>query len=153
MITVTAWQPLAEKLIKQFEGCRLTAYPDPGTGGDPWTIGWGATGPDIHKGTVWTQGQADERFREHMSEFGDGVVKLIGVSPTTAHQMAAMVSFAFNVGLGNFRHSTLLRKHIEGDYVGAQDEFRRWARSAGRVLPGLVRRRDDEAALYGEPDA
>lgn len=138
----------AAALIKEFEGCRLTAYPDPGSGGDPWTIGWGSTGPDIRKGTVWTQEQADARFAEHLEEFGQGVAQLIGKAPTTQSQFDAMVSLAYNIGLGNFRESTLLRRHKEGAYAGAAIEFARWTKAAGKVLPGLVRRRAAEADLY-----
>lgn len=153
MITVTAWQPIAGKLIKLFEGCKLTAYPDPGTGGDPWTIGWGSTGPDICRGTVWTQAQADARFDEHLQHFGDGVARLVGNAPTTAHQMAAMVSLAYNIGLDNLAGSTLLKRHLAGDYAGAQAAFASWNKSGGRILPGLVKRRAAEAEVYGRPDA
>ena len=134
--------------IKAFEGCRLTAYPDPGTGGDPWTIGWGSTGPDIKRGTVWTQEQADQRLAEHVAEFATGVTAALSGKPTTQPQFDALVSFAYNVGLGNLRTSTLLRKHRAGDYEGAAAEFGKWTRAAGKVLPGLVRRREAEAALY-----
>src|SRR5438067_4902133 len=135
-------------IIQQFEGCAkrrsdgsFEAYPDPGTGGDPWTIGWGSTGADIKKGLVWTQAQCDERFAQHLAEFGEGVAAAIGGAPTTQHQFDAMVSFAYNVGLGNFRSSTLLKKHNAGDYAGAAAEFARWNKAAGKVLPGLTRRR------------
>lgn len=151
MITVTAWQPLASGLIKLFEGCRLTAYPDPATGGDPWTIGWGSTGPDIRKGTVWTREQADARFAEHLESFGRGVAGMI--DHATAHQMAALVSFAYNCGLESLRRSTLLRKHNAGDYAGAQAEFGKWTKAAGKVLPGLVKRRAAEAIMYAKGDA
>jgi len=147
--------PSCTKLIQQFEGCAkkrpdgsFEAYPDPGTGGDPWTIGWGSTGPDIKKGVVWTQGQCDERFAEHVAEFGTGVAAAIGDAPTSQHQFDAMVSFAYNVGLANLRSSTLLKKHKAGDYAGAAAEFAKWNKAAGKVLPGLVRRRAAEAALY-----
>jgi len=156
MITVTAWQPLATKLMHQFEGCKLKAYPDPGSkDGKPWTIGWGSTGPDIGPGTVWTQEQADERFLTDLTAFGDKVAKLIGEAPTTAHQMAAMVSLAYNIGAGEggFKTSTVLRKHKEGDYAGAQDAFMLWTKNDGRVMRGLLRRRVAEALLYGTPDA
>lgn len=137
------------ELIKSFEGCRLEAYPDPGTGGDPWTIGWGSTGPGIRKGVVWTQEQADSRFREDVDAFAQGVTSLIGTAPTSQGQFDAMTSLAYNVGLGNFRESTLLRLHKEGDYAGAAAQFSRWNKAAGRVLPGLTRRRAAEAKLYG----
>lgn len=143
------------KLIQQFEGCakkrpdgKFAAYPDPGTGGDPWTIGWGSTGPDIKPGTVWTQQQCDDRFNAHLQEFAQGVASAIGSAATTQQQFDAMVSFAYNVGLGNLKSSTLLKLHKAGNYKGAAAEFAKWNKAAGKVLPGLTRRRAAEAALY-----
>ena len=145
------------KLIQQFEGCAkkqpngsFAAYPDPGTGGDPWTIGWGSTGPDIKKGVVWTQQQCDDRFKEHLAEFAASVSKVLGNAPTTQDQFDAMVCFAYNVGVGNLAASTLLKKHKAGDCKGAAAEFARWNKAAGKVLPGLTRRRAAEAALYSD---
>jgi len=135
-------------LIKQSEGCKLTAYPDPGTGGAPWTIGYGHTGPEVKKGLVWTQAQADSALADDVSRFADGVSALLGSAPTTQGQFDAMVSLAYNIGLGNFRESTLLRLHKEGDYAGAANQFARWRFAAGKELPGLVKRRAAEAALY-----
>jgi GH24 family phage-related lysozyme (muramidase) len=144
-------------LIKQFEGCArkqpdgtFQAYPDPGTGGDPWTIGWGSTGADIKKGLVWSQQQCDERFTEHLDEFAQGVSKLLGSTPTSQGQFDAMVSFAYNVGLGNLASSTLLKLHKAGDHAGAAAQFARWNKAAGKVLPGLTRRRAAESQLYGD---
>jgi GH24 family phage-related lysozyme (muramidase) len=143
------------KLIQQFEGCAkknpdgtFAAYPDPGSGGDPWTIGWGSTGADIKKGVTWTQQQCDDRFSAHVDEFGAKVAAALGGAATTQHQFDAMVSFAYNVGVGNFQSSTLLRKHKAGDYAGAAAEFVKWNKAAGKVMAGLTRRRAAEAALY-----
>lgn len=143
------------KLIQQFEGCAkrnpdgtFCAYPDPGSGGDPWTIGWGSTGADIKKGVVWTQQQCDERFSSHVGEFAAKVAAAVTGVSTTQHQFDAMVSFAYNVGVGNFQSSTLLKKHRAGDYAGAAAEFGKWNKAAGKVLPGLTKRRAAEAALY-----
>jgi lysozyme len=143
------------KLIQQFEGCAkkrpdgsFEAYPDPGSGGDPWTIGWGSTGADIKRGVVWTQQQCDDRFTEHLDEFGAKVAKLLGDAPTTQHQFDALVSIAYNVGTGNLGSSTLLRKHKAGDHEGAAAEFAKWNKAAGKVMAGLTRRRAAEAALY-----
>lgn len=133
-------------LIKQFEGCELKAYPDPGTGGDPWTIGWGATGDDIRKGVSWTQAQADERLARDVAKFAAGVDKLTG--PTKPHQRSALISLAYNIGLGAFGDSTLLRLHNAGDYASAAVQFARWNKAGGRVLDGLTRRRAAEAAVY-----
>lgn len=147
------WLPFALALIKEFEGCRLTAYPDPGTGGKPYTIGWGSTtdslGNSIAPGTKWTQPQADQRLAAHVAEFAAGVDKLLGGAAVTARQKAALTSLAYNIGLGNLGSSTLLRKHNAGDYAGAALEFAKWSRAAGKVMAGLTRRRAAEAATYG----
>lgn len=135
------------RLVQEFEGCKLEAYPDPGTGGKPWTIGWGSTGPDIGPGTVWTQEEADARFLDDLTEFGDGVDRLVRV-PLTDNQFAALAAFAYNVGLGALAGSTLLRKLNAGDYQGAADQLPRWNKGGGRVLPGLVRRRAAERDLF-----
>ena len=143
------------KLIQKFEGCAkkrpdgsFEAYPDPGSGGDPWTIGWGSTGANIKKGTVWSQKQCDERFEEHVGEFADKVARLLGSAKTSQSQFDAMVSFAYNVGVGNLASSTLLKMHKAADYAGAAGQFARWNKAAGKVLPGLTKRRAAEAALY-----
>jgi GH24 family phage-related lysozyme (muramidase) len=147
-------------LVQQFEGCAkkqsdgtMAAYPDPGTGGDPWTIGWGSTGPDVKQGMVWTQQQCDDRLAADLTSFSAGVTSALGGAATTQCQFDAMVSFSYNVGLGNLKSSTLLKKHKAGDYPGAALEFPKWNKAAGKVLPGLVRRRAAEAALYSESAA
>lgn len=140
----------AIKLMHEFEGCRLTAYPDPGSkDGNPWTIGWGSTGPGIQRGTVWTQQQADERFAADLAKFGAKVRDAIGSTPTTQHQFDAMVSLAYNIGIGGFTGSTVLRKHKAGDYAGAKAAFAMWNKNDGKAMVGLTRRRAAEAALYG----
>lgn len=142
------WLPYALSLVKPFEGCRLNAYPDPGSGGDPWTIGWGATGKGIARGTIWTQEQADKRLAQDLQLFARGVEGLLGGAATTAQQMGALVSFAYNVGLANLGTSTLLKKHRAGNYAGAAAEFPKWDKAAGRVMAGLTKRRAAEAAVY-----
>lgn len=137
-------------LMHEFESCKLTAYPDPGSkNGLPWTIGWGSTGPDIVKGTVWTQAQADARFARDLAKFSKTVSDAIGPTITTQNQFDAMVSLAYNIGAEAFKGSTLLKKHKAGDPAGAQAEFKKWVYNDGKKLAGLVRRRDAEAALYG----
>jgi len=143
-------------LVQQFEGCAkkrsdgsFEAYPDPGSGGDPWTIGWGSTGSDIKRGVVWTQKQCDDRFSDHLGEFARNVESALGGARTTQSQFDAMVSFAYNVGVRNLQNSTLLKKHKAGDYAGAKAEFAKWNKAAGKVMAGLTRRRTAEAALYG----
>ena len=136
-------------LIKFFEGLSLKAYPDPGSGDDPWTIGYGSTGKDIKRGLVWTLAQADARLKLDVASFALGVRALIVKSPTTQRQFDALVSFAYNVGLGNLKSSTLLKKHLARETVAANAEFVRWNKASGKVMAGLTRRRAAEAALYG----
>ncbi|MFT6472882.1 lysozyme [Qipengyuania profunda] len=140
-------------LIRQFEGCArlrpdgmVEAYPDPGTGGEPWTIGWGATGPGIGPGSVWTQQQCDARLESDVARHARDVAIALGDAPTTQAQFDALVSFHYNTGA--IARSTLLRRHLAGDYGAAAGEFARWNRAGGRVLKGLVRRRAAEARLY-----
>lgn len=147
--------PACFATIQQFEGCArkqpdgsFVAYPDPGTGGDPWTIGWGTTGSDVRQGVVWTQAQCDARFDQDVTAFASKVSAVIGTARTSQHQFDAMVSFAYNVGVNNLASSTLLKLHKAGDYAGAAAQFARWNKAAGKVLPGLTRRRAAEAALY-----
>ncbi|MEM7780155.1 MAG: lysozyme [Pseudomonadota bacterium] len=154
-------------LIKRFEGCarlrkdgKVEAYPDPATGADPWTIGWGATGIDDQTGsamlsgkskeigpeTVWTQKQCDARLAKDLVRYARDVDKAIGSASTSQNQFDAMVSFHYNTGA--IARATLTRKHIAGDYAGAAAEFARWNMAGGRVLKGLVRRRGEETKLY-----
>jgi GH24 family phage-related lysozyme (muramidase) len=146
-------------LIKRFEGCArlrpdgmIEAYPDPGTGAEPWTIGWGAAGRDgfhggrIGPGTRWTQAQCDERLAQDLLRYAAEVTAAIAAAPTTQSQFDALVSFHYNTGA--ITRATLTRKHLAGDYQGAAREFARWNRAGGRVLKGLVRRRAAETELY-----
>lgn len=137
------------ELIKSFEGLKLTAYPDPASGGDPWTIGYGTTGPHVKKGLKITESQAKDWLIEDINKFADGVEKLVTVR-INENQKAALTSFAYNVGLGNLKSSTLLRLVNAGDFKGAQAQFGRWNKAAGKVMPGLTRRRAAEAALFGK---
>lgn len=141
------------KLIQQFEGCEkdrpdgtFEAYPDPGTGGDPWTIGWGSTGPGIKKGTVWTQKECDDRFVTDMQRYANDVSKAIGSAPTTQNQFDALVSFHYNTGA--IASATLTKRHKEGKFADAKKEFGRWINAGGRPMNGLIRRRAAEADLY-----
>jgi lysozyme len=140
-------------LVKSFEGCArrrpdglVEAYPDPGTGGAPWTIGWGATGPGIGPGTAWTQAQCDTRLVADLARHAADVLRAIGDAPTTQGQFDALVSFHYNTGA--IGRATLTRRHKAGDIAGAGREFARWNRAGGRVMAGLTRRRAAEAALY-----
>lgn len=133
-------------LIKQFEGYSSKAYPDPATGGAPWTIGYGTT-KGVKPGMVITAEQAEKMLRDDVAKFESGVSALLKV-PTTQGQFDAMVSLAYNIGLGNFGKSTLLRKHNEKCYSCAAGQFPAWNRAAGKVMNGLTRRRNAERDVY-----
>lgn len=134
-------------LIKEFEGLRLEAYPDPATGGDPWTIGYGSTGPDVVPGLVITEEEAEERLREDLETFEQCVETAVGPHVNDA-EFSACVSLAFNIGCNNFRTSTLVKMIRAGNMQGAADQFVRWNKAAGKVMKGLTRRREAERALF-----
>lgn len=141
------------ELIKRFEGCRLTAYPDPGSGGPPWTIGWGATrigGQPVRPGQTVTQDEADALLAADVARHAAEVEAALQGAPTRQAQFDALVSFHYNTGA--IARATLTRRHREGDHARAAREFARWTRSGGRVMPGLVRRRAAEEALYRSAD-
>ena len=150
--------PAGLALIKRFEGCarqrrdgQFAAYPDPGTGGPPWTIGWGATGKDIAKGTVWSQAQCDARLTANLVRFAREVTRALDGAPTSQDQFDALVSFHYNTGA--IAKATLTRLHKAGRFAAAADEFGKWVNAGGKRLPGLIRRRRAEAALYARTTA
>jgi lysozyme len=129
-------------LIRRFEGCRLRAYICPA---GVWTIGWGATGRGVFPGAVWTQSQADARLYQDAQVFVAAVLK---ASPSlTGGALCAIADFAYNLGAGAYRGSTLRRCIDAGDMEGAKRQLARWVHGGGRVLPGLVLRRAAESAL------
>lgn len=138
-------------LIKKFEGCRLAAYPDPGTGGDPWTIGYGWTHPvdgkPVRPGMTIDEVTADRLLKTGLVGYENDVLKVVRVKLTQG-QFDALVSFAYNVGSRALSTSALLKKLNTGDYAGAADEFLRWNKAGGKVLNGLTRRREAERALF-----
>lgn len=141
--------PDGRALVKSFEGCVLSAYPDPGSkNGEPWTIGFGATGPGISKGVVWTQEQADARFDEDIDAFAAKVWDMVKDVPTTQYQLDALTSLGYNIGLGSLQRSTVMRLHRAGDYKGAARAFLMWNKNDGKVMRGLTRRRMAESDLY-----
>lgn len=133
-------------MVKRFEGCRLKAYYDDA---GVLTCGWGATGPDITPSTVWTQEQADKRMIEDIERHYVGAQLL--VPGLESHKMSAVGDFAYNLGLTRFQGSTLRRKILKKDFQGASQEFKKWVRAGGRILPGLVARRECERKLFISP--
>ena len=145
--------PAGIALIKQYEGCakrrpdgRFEAYPDPGTGAEPWTIGWGATGKGIRRGTVWTQAECDARLEADLARYAAEVARALDNAPTSQHQFDALVSFHYNTGA--IARATLTKRHKAGDFAAAEAEFGKWVHAGGKRLTGLIRRRAAEAALY-----
>lgn len=156
MSTVSSAISLAiTTLIKPFEGYHkklpdggCKAYPDPGTNGAPWTIGYGSTGKDITKDTVWTLEQAEAHLTEHIQYFAANLLKISPVLATVeTRRFAAIISFAYNCGLGNYRISTLRKKVEEKNWTEAAEQILKWNKAAGRVLPGLTRRRKAESLM------
>lgn len=146
----------AKDLCKQFEGCRLKAYPD-ATG--IWTCGWGSTGPDIVYGTVWDQEYADNRLDDDLIK-AEQIVDAAVKPPITENQFQALVSFCFNVGPGKTgkkdglvylksgEPSSLLRELNAGHTLAASKEFLKWTHAGGKELAGLVKRRQAEKDLF-----
>lgn len=135
--------------IKSHEGAIYRIYLDPiglPTGG----IGHLLTAQEKKEfpvGTVLSKTQVDEWFRFDIKRFERSVNDLVKV-PLTQNQFDALVSFAFNVGTGNFGKSSLLRYLNKGEYSAAANEFRKWNKAGGKVLPGLTRRRKEEMELF-----
>jgi GH24 family phage-related lysozyme (muramidase) len=135
------------ELIKSAEGCILYTYDD-GVGVP--TIGYGHTA-DVRWGQCISQEQAEAFLKEDLNYFEQDVAHLVTV-PLTDNQFAALVSLCYNIGSGAFAGSTLLRFLNEGDYITAAEQFGRWNRGGGEVMPGLVARRSLERELFLTPD-
>ncbi|MBE8918609.1 lysozyme [Enterobacter kobei] len=135
-------------LIKQFEGCKLTAYQD---SVGVLTIGYGWTQPvygkPIRAGMTIKQETAERLLKTGLVSYESDVSRLVKVGLTQG-QFDALVSFTYNLGSRSLSTSTLLRKLNAGDYAGAADEFLRWNKAGGKVLNGLTRRREAERALF-----
>jgi GH24 family phage-related lysozyme (muramidase) len=149
------WLTPCLAIVREFEGCKLKAYPDPGTGGEPWTIGWGSTGPNIAPGTVWTQQQADERLMADLRQFHQGVLTTLPMAGEwSGNRQAALVSFSYNVGIGALQESTLRKRLIRGEdpALVVREELPRWIDKGMPSEPGLRRRRAAEVELFtGKP--
>lgn len=132
-------------LIKGFEGLELVGYLCPA---NIPTIGYGHTGPEVKVGNAISPDKAVELLAGDLAKFERGVRGVVK-SGINQNQFDALVSFAYNCGLGNLYKSTLLKKvNANPDDPTIREEFGKWNKGGGKVLPGLVRRRKAEAALY-----
>lgn len=138
---------IALDFIKRHEGLRLTAYRDVA---GIWTIGYGSTGSHVQPGMVISEAEAEALLLKDMGRFIETVDQGITV-PLNPHQRAALISFAFNVGVTAFAGSTLARILNDGNYAGVPEQLRRWNKAGGKVVKGLINRREAEIALWNEP--
>jgi lysozyme len=115
-----------------------------------WTIGFGHTGSDVLPGVTIDDARAEHLLSADLRRFEDAVNAYVKVR-ITQNQFDALVSLAFNIGVANFRASTLLKKLNRGEYGGTASEFGRWIHSGGQMLPGLIRRRAEERDLFQKP--
>lgn len=137
--------PRGLALIKRYEGCKLDAYQD---SVGVWTIGYGST-LGVKQGQRITQQQADALLIEDLARFENGVGGYV-TKDVKESQADAMISLAFNIGLGNFRDSTLLKLTNSNQPMQAAQQFPKWCNAGGKPLLGLLRRRLSEAQLYLE---
>lgn len=141
-------ESVAAEIIKQFEGCKLQAYPDPESAdGKPVTIGYGSTGAGIELGTVWTQEQADNALLARITQLKNQIDNLSQVE-LSDNQMGALCCLTYNIGIGNFKESTLLKELNACNAQAAADQFLVWNKSGGHVVEGLTRRREAERNLF-----
>ena len=134
-------------LIKKFEGCELEAYQD---AVGVWTIGYGHI-KGVKEGMTITKQQAEEMLLEELVEYENYVLEAVN------HQLDqcmfdALVSWTYNLGPSNLNASTMLKVLNAGDYDGVPEQIKRWNKAGGKVLTGLVRRREAEALLFEGKD-
>jgi len=151
----------AIRMICHHEGVRTKPYRCPAL---LWTVGVGHVIDPTHAAVkyeerknlpipegwdrILSMGEVDTILAQDLRRFERGVLRLCPAASGNQGVFDALVSFAFNVGLGNLQRSSLRMKTNRGDFDEAADEFLKWTKAGGRVLPGLVKRRNDERALY-----
>ena len=142
-----------EALLKKFEGCKLKAYRCPA---NVCTIGYGHTSaagtPTVIDGMTITQKQADDILWQDLVKYETAVQGLV-TQDLTQHQFDVLVDFAYNAGTGALKSSTLLKKINAGDFDAVPAELMKWTKGGGKVLPGLVRRRQAESAWWATAPA
>ncbi len=130
-------------LIKKFEGCELEAYQ---CSAGVWTIGYGHT-KDVEEGDTISKDQAEEMLVEELHEYENYVNEYVNVA-LSQNQFDALVSWVYNLGPANLKSSTMLKVLNDGKYEDVPYQMKRWNKAGGKVLDGLVRRREAEALLY-----
>lgn len=143
----------AIEIIKKFEGCKLVSYLCPA---GKWTIGYGLTyysnGKPVKEGDSIDQATAEQELWVEVNRVANEVRKATNHWIILSNnQLCALTSFCFNVGLGNFKRSTMIRFLNRGDYSHASLEFEKWNKSKGKVLKGLTARRKAEKELFLKP--
>ena len=137
-------------LAKRFEGCHLTPYYCPA---GVLTCGWGSTGLDVFPGRKWTQEYADMRLEQDGLKFAVGALAACPVLSITADEkLSAITDFAYNLGLGALRASTLRKRINAHRWATVPQELLKWVYAGGRKLRGLVIRRKAEAELFMKGD-
>ena len=134
-------------LIKKYEGFRPQAYQD---SVGVWTIGYGTTrinGQPVKAGMTITEDQALQLVQQEVNKLWSQIEQISRVN-LNQNQMNALVDFAYNLGFNALKTSTLMNKVNAGDFTGAANEFNRWVYAGGKVLPGLVKRREAEKQLF-----
>lgn len=149
MVTISPTQIMnlsdkGRKFIQSFEGCSLAAYQD---SIGVWTIGYGHI-QGVKQGDVITKERAEILFAMDLRRYENGVFECVSIALPQS-QFDALVSFAYNCGLGNLLKSTLLKK-VNAKDLTAKDEFLKWNKAGGKVIKGLTRRREAEAKLFSE---
>ncbi len=130
-------------LIKKFEGCELKAYQ---CSAGVWTIGYGHT-KDVVEGMEITQEQAEQMLVDELHEYESYINKYVTVA-LSQNQFDALVSWVYNLGPANLSASTMLKVLNSGEYEDVPAQMKRWNKAGGKVLEGLVRRREAEACLF-----
>tara|TARA_Y100001937_G_scaffold68231_1_gene93258 strand:- start:2 stop:433 length:432 start_codon:yes stop_codon:yes gene_type:complete len=130
-------------LIKKFEGCELEAYQ---CSAGVWTIGYGHT-KDVVEGKIITQEQAEEMLIDELHEYENYINNYVTVA-LSQNQFDALVSWVYNLGPANLKASTLLKVLNQGEYEDVPTQIKRWNKAGGKVLEGLIRRREAEACLF-----
>lgn len=130
-------------LIKKFEGLELEAYK---CAAGVWTIGYGHT-KDVQEGDVWSESHADHMLEVELEEF-EAYINDNVTAPLSQNQFDALVSWVYNLGPANLKASTMLKVLNSGDYEGVPAQIKRWNKAGGKVLEGLIRRREAEALLF-----